>query len=700
MIRKSKSAKKSETIKDSVAAAKEKIFKQEATPNLNVSVADKPPLSDTVSKVQESITTIGALRKVQAAQSREFIETPESMDFATEVKKNNPGLDDDTKMRAGMVGILSKLNRIVEAGGINQAKENELYKKYETHYETYKKFIADQTTEKKTIDKVVAASKTPTVEPEKTEEGLDSLTQSLDNIDVNTAETAKLLKDSNSGKVTTEVQKPTSIREAISNRVGSYINKAFDDKTIDHYAAKTKTSLGVPQEEKALTATPEAEQKQNPVLEEIKKTNKFLADEKQDKKNEKVDDSEVLAEKKKQDIPEKDPEPTPTPPKRNETEADKKKSFMDRIEDAAIDRVTRKPRDWIAKTKDSIIDKINPVKKEAEKIEDPAPEDEILDTPEKQEKTTPEKETKKKKPPQKRNQKYRARRNPKIVPDKFKEIAAKKVDLPTNKNITSLPDKPPSKVSGGRFKGVLQQGAKNGGRLASGAARAGVQALATGGRLAMSGLSSVASAAAPYALPAAGVLAAGAVGYGVGTVAAKGIDAGLSKLTGSETSLGSWLYDKFNGDTGEQNKATPMGPERIAQLKAQNLAKANAAKANAAKSVVPGTTPEQAAAVQSVVAPIVTAKTPDAARAAIEPLKSPVTAIVTEELNKKEQAEKDKESKGSAPIIVNNNVSGGGVGGNSGGGGNSQVVSSPVRNAESTYERVQMQDFWPRGRTT
>lgn len=41
--------------------------------------------------------------------------------------------------------------------------------------------------------------------------------------------------------------------------------------------------------------------------------------------------------------------------------------------------------------------------------------------------------------------------------------------------------------------------------------------------------------------------AAGAAGYAVGTTLADGIDAGVSALTGSQTSLGSWIYDLVNG---------------------------------------------------------------------------------------------------------------------------------------------------------
>ncbi|WP_171016272.1 phage tail tape measure protein [Pseudomonas sp. F(2018)] len=62
--------------------------------------------------------------------------------------------------------------------------------------------------------------------------------------------------------------------------------------------------------------------------------------------------------------------------------------------------------------------------------------------------------------------------------------------------------------------------------------------------------------ASRFGLPALAVAGAGAAGYGVGTVANAGIDAGLSKLHGEETSLGSLLYAMLNGERDERLEAT------------------------------------------------------------------------------------------------------------------------------------------------
>lgn len=100
------------------------------------------------------------------------------------------------------------------------------------------------------------------------------------------------------------------------------------------------------------------------------------------------------------------------------------------------------------------------------------------------------------------------------------------------------------------IKGLLGAGAGAGGASATGAAlagagggllsRLGVTAALAGG-MNLSALAGV--GAGGLATIAGGVGVAGAAGYGAGTLLNKGINAGLSKITGSDTSLGSLIYD-------------------------------------------------------------------------------------------------------------------------------------------------------------
>lgn len=72
---------------------------------------------------------------------------------------------------------------------------------------------------------------------------------------------------------------------------------------------------------------------------------------------------------------------------------------------------------------------------------------------------------------------------------------------------------------------------------------------------AMAGTALTATAGA-LAGPAGLTLAAGAAGYGVGTVLNDGINKVVSTLTGSETTLGSWIYDLTHGGEAAEDMGT------------------------------------------------------------------------------------------------------------------------------------------------
>lgn len=229
--------------------------------------------------------------------------------------------------------------------------------------------------------------------------------------------------------------------------------------------------------------------------------------------------------------------------------------------------------------------------------------------------------------------------------------------------------------------------------------------------------SGAASLASSYALPALGVGAATAAGYGAGTLLNEGISSGLSAITGSETSLGSWLYDKFNDD--------PNSPEAIAkynarpEIQAQKVAAENKAKPDIAKqkNVVGANKSPTAVATDPAVtmqsAPVINSPEKMSTVAAmnnsdiaakytpassIEAAKNDKPTQIESALNKQDNISLAKDEKAQQPIIVN---TGGNVTNNSSGQSSKSsptIVASPVRNTESTYERVQMKDFWPRAK--
>jgi len=172
---------------------------------------------------------------------------------------------------------------------------------------------------------------------------------------------------------------------------------------------------------------------------------------------------------------------------------------------------------------------------------------------------------------------------------------------------------------------------------ASGAASGASSFLSGAGSLLSKGV----GAAMRLANPFTKVAAAGAAGYALGNkVINPLINKGLTAATGKDTTLGGWIYDK-------------MHPEE----------------AEAAKT-------EQS-------------KMPKASIAPVNPKQSERVKKLEE---KKSNINAEKEAKKQQPIIVNNTT-------NTSSGGQSSptlIVDSAIRNKDSTFERVQMQNYWSR----
>ncbi|NHR08856.1 hypothetical protein HA052_27100, partial [Chromobacterium haemolyticum] len=99
------------------------------------------------------------------------------------------------------------------------------------------------------------------------------------------------------------------------------------------------------------------------------------------------------------------------------------------------------------------------------------------------------------------------------------------------------------------------------------------------------------ASAGTIAASGAMVAGAGAAGYATGTAINAGISAALSASTGSETTLGSWLYDKLNG--GDKAALGPMVYPIKPKAQAGDPGKPAAAAADVAKA---GAAPKAGAA--------------------------------------------------------------------------------------------------------
>ncbi len=194
---------------------------------------------------------------------------------------------------------------------------------------------------------------------------------------------------------------------------------------------------------------------------------------------------------------------------------------------------------------------------------------------------------------------------------------------------------------------------------------------------ALSGIGSTLAGAASTLAPVAGVAAAGVGGYMLGKhVINPLIDKGLSSLTGEKTDLGSWLYDKMNPETAQKLKESSTTslthtPEQIAEFNKTKNSQIEAAKTNQQNDIVPLIAAQQNQASQ---------------------IQQMSTIRDAQSAQQSQQQSSGGNSGNNATPNANNNNSAKPAPAQS----TKMMVTPSVRNQDSTFERVQMQDFWPR----
>lgn len=114
-----------------------------------------------------------------------------------------------------------------------------------------------------------------------------------------------------------------------------------------------------------------------------------------------------------------------------------------------------------------------------------------------------------------------------------------------------------------------------GGLIAAGGAKIGgaLNLPGAGGALASGGLGKMAGAAAVAGKAGVPLLGAFTGGYTIGTAISSWIDKGLSKMTGKNTTLGGWIYDKLHPEQVAAAKAltepTPINPKQTIETAPQ-----------------------------------------------------------------------------------------------------------------------------------
>ena len=447
----------------------------------------------------------------------------------------------------------------------------------------------------------------------------------------------KTVSDTKKKPVREKSNEPKTVKSALSEVGHSYITKVFDDRTISILADKTKEHFGLDNETNSVEPAKQttAENIANPIVDSVEPTKQSTAENISHSHEPKTVKS-ALSEVGHSYIT---------------------KVFDDRVISKYADKTQKalsltdsdetNEENVESKVDERILDELKTVNKNLEKL---------IETPEeKTEEKTDELHEKEaeieadKKNPEKELEKEVEKKNP-DKSDKKPSIVEKGKEKLKNKGIEVAKDK------GGKFlekvfpnedktlaesgEGVLSQGAK----LARPglAAELGVGAAGTAGAGAAGAGTAGAGAAG---VGAAGVGAAGSIGLAE-LLAAGAVGYGAYKLAGAlgAGDLGSAIADALPSPGGD------FDPKQ-------------------------GTT------------------TTAAKKATIEPTQKKSAATVESLSDKKSEtaAAKTKDANAAAAPVTINNIS------NSGGGGsNTMVVAKTTRNQESTFERVQMQDFWPR----
>lgn len=651
-------------IKDSIKNTAGKIFKGVKTGSavagsyilneLAEEIEYRSPRTAAVgSYIKKQVNDIRKLNNISAANYKQFAERDKegADEFRAEVQKNNPGLDSPKAVEKAMIDVIKRIEASIRKDP-EKAKNSDLYKKYEKNFEDYSKALKehadmlkknnltpskdntsapvqansqelidgiltgmreeldqnkdlDEKTKQEFLDgvksgmeeelKVSEKQKSTKVVPAK---GSESVT--LLEIATNTKETAEALKNNTPE---TKKSEPKTISSVIDSGAANLISKIFTEKTIDRYASKIRETLGISDEKDTETS----DTSKDPIVEELKKVNKFLED-----RSERDQTDESL---------------------NQENKIEAKKSELDTIQE--------KLKEKLQESKDKSIEQA----KEAKEKPNPLDGTDI-------DVDTDDRSRRERKRSNRQNKKTRGRTlNPNG--DKLVQAGKDKNYIPESKVPTN------QKVSGGRFADAANKAGRVVGRAGRGlAGAASLASTAPGMAAGGAALGTMGTAA----LWGGGVLSAGTAGYGIGTLASKGIDAGLSAVTGKETSLGSWIYDQFNED--------PNSPEAIT-------------KSNLTPS--PKVVPTQSSL-----------KLADR----ISPANTSRVNMVDSAINKQDTIITEKEEKMRQPIVITGGNTTNNNNNNSSGGGRSAgaIVASPVRNTESTFERVQMQDFWPRAK--
>ena len=187
------------------------------------------------------------LEQAKREQIRDYVKSDKAAGFRADVTKNMGGTPSAKQVDAEMRAVLDKITKSIEKSGIVETKKSELFKTYESYI---KDFIRDE-------DKSAKQTEAPTGSG-------DDHSEVLARIEANTKGTNSILSEltenvfsptgSGDSKDPNTVPPPVnksasfidpitgmpSINAAIGSIGSNFLSKVFDEETIERFASKTK----------------------------------------------------------------------------------------------------------------------------------------------------------------------------------------------------------------------------------------------------------------------------------------------------------------------------------------------------------------------------------------------------------------------------------------------------------------------------
>lgn len=219
-----------------------------------------PILSGITNSINRRFMDTLAIEKMRTRQYQEFMSSQVGIDAGKKIKTNDSDAT-QKKIDGELLSALGKITKLIDKVGEDEAKKNDIYKKYESYYTDFKKTIDEAAAEQNTNEPARPYFGEPTAG------GLsDNL---LSSIEKNTKDTANIL--GKNGPIGSATYSPVTVRGAADQIGGSFLTKVFNEKMVNRLvgAATGEVPIEKPDTPVETVATTEIEKTTDSSLDKL-----------------------------------------------------------------------------------------------------------------------------------------------------------------------------------------------------------------------------------------------------------------------------------------------------------------------------------------------------------------------------------------------------------------------------------------------